>query len=98
MDFKKEKQDFQEKMGQFKKNHPVSGHLKKSVVPQSHLTNVSTKPQEDMKNKVSSKNGTSQNSFLRCEISGRTQETPYKCISQISPRFMVKSGAEASVL
>ena len=50
MDFKKEKQDFQEKMGQFKKNHPVSGHLKKSVVPQSHPTKVPTKSQGDIKN------------------------------------------------
>jgi hypothetical protein len=28
MDFKKEKQDFQEKKSQFKKNHPVSGYSK----------------------------------------------------------------------
>ncbi|EDL25044.1 upstream-binding factor 1-like protein 1 [Mus musculus] len=50
MDFKKEKEDFQKKMRQFKKRHPVSGHPKKSVVPQSHPTKVPTKSQGDIKN------------------------------------------------
>ncbi|XP_021062360.1 upstream-binding factor 1-like protein 1 [Mus pahari] len=50
MDFKKEKQDFQKKMSQFKKNHPVSGHPKKSEVPQRYPTKVPMKSQRDMKN------------------------------------------------
>ncbi|OBS71709.1 hypothetical protein A6R68_13713 [Neotoma lepida] len=49
-DFKKEKQDFQEKLTKFKKNHPDVEHYKKSVVPRSQETKVPKKSQRDMEN------------------------------------------------
>ena len=49
-DYKKDKQDFQEMMRQFKKRCSVSGHPKKSVLPRSHQTKVSKKSQGDLKN------------------------------------------------
>ncbi|XP_028619199.1 upstream-binding factor 1-like protein 1 [Grammomys surdaster] len=49
-DFKKEKQEFQKKMTQFKENHRVSRHPQKSVVPGSHQTKVSKKSQGVTKN------------------------------------------------
>lgn len=52
-DFKKEKQDFQEKRRQFKKRGSVSGPPEKSVVPRSQQTKVSKKSQGDMKNSKS---------------------------------------------
>ncbi|XP_036048282.1 upstream-binding factor 1-like protein 1 [Onychomys torridus] len=49
-DFQKEKQDFEEKLIKFKKNHPDVEHYKKSVVPRSRETKVPKKPQRDMEN------------------------------------------------
>lgn len=49
-DFKKEKQEFQKKMTEFKEKHAVSGHPRKSVVPWRHQTKVSETSQGAKRN------------------------------------------------